>query len=184
MLVGALTDMFSVRNELEAWIARKNIDPDFDPLAFEEKIRALIKLLGNGVKMALISDKDGIIREAPCFSSFGPNHGNDYLAGRGIMMRYLGAKEEKALLGVDLSENIMATADAIWQTRDTAKNQFQPEFTTLENDKLYIEQFRKLWGLADNIHEWDIKKMKEQNRQGVCQSIGFDALGAAIKLSL
>jgi hypothetical protein len=78
----------------------------------------------------------------------------------------------------------MATADAIWQTRDTAKNQFQPEFTTLENDKLYIEQFRKLWGLADNIHEWDIKKMKEQNRQGVCQSIGFDALGAAIKLSL
>jgi len=184
MLVGALTDMFSVRNELEAWIARKNIDPGFDPLAFEEKIRALIKLLGNGVKMALISDKDGIIREAPCFSSFGPNHGNDYLAGRGIMMRYLGAKEEKALLGVDLSENIMATADAIWQTRDTAKNQFQPEFTTLENDKLYIEQFRKLWGLADNIHEWDIKKMKEQNRQGVCQSIGFDALGAAIKLSL
>jgi len=81
MLVGALTDMFSVRNELEAWIARKNIDPGFDPLAFEEKIRALIKLLGNGVKMALISDKDGIIREAPCFSSFGPNHGNDYLAG-------------------------------------------------------------------------------------------------------
>ena len=96
-------------------------------------------------------------------------------------MRYIGANQEKALLGVDLDENIIATVDAIWQTRNTVNNQFQPEFTSIENDKLYIEQFRKLWGLADDVHEWDIKKMKDQNKQGVCQSIGLDALGAAIK---
>ena len=98
------------------------------------------------------------------------------------MMRYLGANEEKALLGVDLNDNIKATAEAIWQTRDAANNQFQPEFTSLEHDQLYIEQFRKLWGLADDVRTWDLKKMNEQNKYGVCQSIGLDALGAAIKV--
>ena len=182
MLVGALTDMLAVKDELAVWIAGNNIDPDFDAVAFGNKVRHLIALIGGGIKAALIGNKDGIIREAPCASSFGPIHGNDYLAGRGIMMRYIGSTEEKAFLGIDLSENIMATVEAIWQTRDVARNQFQPEFTSLENDKLYIEQFRKLWGLADDIRKWDIKKMKEQNKQGVCQSIGLDALGAAIRL--
>ena len=98
------------------------------------------------------------------------------------MMRYIGAEDEKKLLGVDLSENIKVTAEAIWQTRNKENNQFQPEFTNSENDKLYIEQFKKLWGQADNVLKWDIKKMKEQNKYGVCQSIGLDALGAAIKL--
>ena len=181
MLIGALTDMLAVKKELAIWIDKNNIDPNFDTDIFDKKIRKLIKLLGTGIKMALISDKDGIIREAPCLSSFGPVHGNDYLAGRGIMMRYLGSQEEKELLGIDLNDNISQTVQAIWKTRNTTNNQFQPEFTNIENDKLYIEQFRKLWGLADDVHEWDIKKMKEQNRQGVCQSIGLDALGAAIK---
>ena len=182
MLVAALTDMLAVRNELSDYLIKSNIDPKFNVGIFESKVRTRIKSIGKGVKHALIADNDGIIREAPCLSSFGPNHGNDYLAGRGIMMRYLGANEEKALLGVELKENMMATVEAIWKTRDTTNNQFQPEFTSIENDKIYIKQFRKLWGLADDVHEWDIKKMKEQNKFGVCQSIGLDALGAAIKL--
>jgi len=182
MLIAALTDMYMVRNELAAWLAKNDKDSGFDALAFEKKVRSLVRLIGNGVKTGLISDKDGIIREAPCTSSFGPVHGNDYLAGRGIMMRYLGSMDEKALLGVDLSDHIMATVNAIWETRDTENNQFQPEFTTPENDELYIAQFKELWGLADHIREWELTKMKEQNRHGVCQSIGLDALGAAIKL--
>ena len=36
-------------------------------------------------------------------------------------------------------------------------------------------------GLADDILKWDITKMKEQNKWGVCQSVGLDALGASIK---
>ncbi len=182
MLVGALTDMLAVKKELAAWLNKNSIDLDFDTAAFEKKISTLIKLIGEGVKEALISNEDGIIREAPCLSSFGPVHGRDYVAGRGIMMRYLGSNEEKALLGVDLSNNIMATVEAIWQTRDKANNQFQPEFTSLENDKLYIQQFRKLWGLADDVYKWDIKTMKQQNKHGVCQSVGLDALGAAIRI--
>lgn len=182
MLIAALTDMLAIRNELATWITANNIDQTFDVVAYEAKIRSLIKLIGTGIKTALVSEKDGIIREAPCLSSFGPVHGNDYLAGRGIMMRYIGAPEERALLGVDLSENIKATVEAIWQTRDELNNQFQPEFTSVENDQLYINQFRELWGLADDIWKWDIGKMDEQQKQGVCQSIGLDALGAAIKL--
>ncbi len=181
MLIGALTDMLALKEELTDYVRRNNIESKFDADIFERKIRTLIQEIGIGIKTALISDEDGIIREAPCLSSFGPNHGNDYLAGRGIMMRYIGSKEEKKLLGIDLNHNVLQTVQAIWKTRNTTNNQFQPEFTNIENDKLYIEQFRKLWGLADDVHEWDIKKMKEQNRQGVCQSIGLDALGAAIK---
>uniref|UniRef100_UPI003216B376 hypothetical protein n=1 Tax=uncultured Draconibacterium sp. TaxID=1573823 RepID=UPI003216B376 len=181
MLVGALTDMLAVKNELSSWIKANNINPNFNVDAFDKTLRQRIKQIGAGVKTTLVSNTDYIIREAPCLSSFGPNHGNDYLAGRGILMRYLGAEQEKALIGVDLSKNITATINAIWATRDTRNNQFQPEFTSLKNDKLYIEQFRKLWGIADDVYKWDIKKMKEQNQFGVCQSIGLDALGAAIK---
>lgn len=182
MIIAALSDMYLIRHELADWLKKSNMDNNFETVAFEKKILALISQLGNGVKTALISDEDGIFREAPCLSSFGPNHGNDYLAGRGILMRYIGSEDEKKLLGVDFSKNIKATAEAIWQTRNNTNNQFKPEFTSYENDKRYIENFQKLWGQADFVYKWDIEKMKEQNKNGVCQSIGLDALGAAIKL--
>ncbi|NVK52151.1 MAG: hypothetical protein HWD85_04395 [Flavobacteriaceae bacterium] len=182
MLIAALTDMYLIRHQLADWLRKNNINSDFDITTFEKNILSLISQIGNGIQSALISNKDNIFREAPCLSSFGPNHGNDYLAGRGILMRYIGAKEEKKLLGVDFSNNIKATVDAIWETRNKTNNQFQPEFTNPENDKLYIKQFRNLWGSADDVLKWDIGKMKKQNKQGVCQSIGLDALGAEIKL--
>jgi hypothetical protein len=181
MLVAALTDMLTFKNELKEWINTNNIDQDFEIETFEIRLQTLIQQIGNGVKKALTGNTDHIIREAPCLSSFGPNHGNDYLAGRGILMRYFGASQEKAMLNIDFKENILATVDAIWETRDKSNNQFQPEFTSKENDEQYIAQFKKLWGLADNVYQWDIAKMKEQNKFGVCQSIGLDALGAAIK---
>lgn len=183
MLVAALTDMLAIKNELSIYLTTKNSDAEFDVKAYESRIRDLIKLIGQGVKNALIADVDGIIREAPCLSSFGPEHGRDYLAGRGIMMRYLGSEEERTLIDVDVSENIRKTVKAIWETRDKTNNQFRAEFTSRENDALYVGQFRELWGLADDVHEWDIKSMKEKNKFGVCQSIGLDALGAALLLS-
>ncbi len=64
-----------------------------------------------------------------------------------------------------------------------SNNQSQPEFTNSENDKLYIQQFKQLWGFADDIFKWQIDKMNEQQKFGVCQSIGLDALGAVIKLN-
>lgn len=181
MLVGALSDMLAVKNNVAIWLS-KNDEPDFDLELFKNRVSYLIKLIGSGVKKALISEDDNIIREAPCYSSFGPVHGRDYVAGRGIMIRYLAAQEESRLIGVDLKENIKATVNAIWLARDKSNNQFQPEFTSEENDKRYTEEFRKLWGFADDLRVWDLKVMVEKNKHGVCQAVGMDYLGAAIKM--
>jgi hypothetical protein len=184
MLISALADMLAIKNELSQYLIKNNIQPDFDVNIFESKVKETITLLGKGIKNALVANVDGVIREAPCLSSFGHEHGRDYLAGRGIMMRYLGQSEIQELVDVDLTDNVLKTVDAIWETRDKNNNQFQPEFTTLENDKLYIIQFKKLWGLADDVHKWDLEKMKEKNKHGVCQSIGMDMLGAAIRMNV
>lgn len=184
MLISALADMLAIKNELSQYLIENNIQPDFDVNIFESKVKETITLLGKGIKNALVANVDGVIREAPCLSSFGHEHGRDYLAGRGIMMRYIGQSEIQELVDVNLTDNVLKTVDAIWETRDKNNNQFQPEFTTLENDKLYIIQFKKLWGLADDVHKWDLEKMKEKNKHGVCQSIGMDMLGAAIRMNV
>lgn len=181
MLVAALTDMIAIKDDLAKYISNNNPETEFDVEAFERKVLKTVRLIGQGVKKALIADVDNIIREAPCMSSFGPTHGRDYVAGRGIMMRYLGATEEKALIDVNFDEAVLKTAAAIWDTRNPSNNQFQPEYTSIKNDKLYIEQFRKLWGLADNVYKWELSAMLEKNKYGVCQAVGLDILGAAIK---
>jgi hypothetical protein len=56
-----------------------------------------------------------------------------------------------------------------------------PEFTTHKNDSLYIRKFRGLWGLADEVYQWDISKMVEQNKFAVCQAIGLDAFGTELR---
>ncbi len=97
------------------------------------------------------------------------------------MMRYLGSEEEKSRLGVNLDKEVLNTVQAIWDTRNRENNQFQPEYTSEENDKAYIEQFRLMWGLADEVYNWDLETMHEDNRDAVCQAVGMDMLGAAIK---
>ncbi len=181
MLLAAITDMYLIRNQLGEWLIKNKIDENFDVQAFGERTRSLVSMIGHGVQSALVGQADGIIREAPCESSFGPHFGRDYIAGRGILMRYLGEKEVQSLMGVDLSGNIRSTAEAIWQTRNPVNNQFVPEFTTRANDSLYIGQFRSLWGLADEVYKWDILKMAEPEKLGVCQAIGLDALGTELR---
>lgn len=171
MLVAALCDMIAVKDDLAK----------FNDHAIGEEAKNIIQQIGEGVRHALVAESDGIIREAPCLSSFGPEHGRDYVAGRGIMMRYLGSEEEKSLLGVNLDSAVQNTAKAIWDTRNKDNNQFQPEYTSRENDVLYVEQFRRLWGLADEVQTWELSSMLEDNKNGVCQAVGLDILGAAIK---
>jgi hypothetical protein len=181
MLIAALSDLIAVRYDLEKFANKTEGNSNFNAESFLSQALQIIRSIGEGVKHALLADVDGLIREAPCVSSFGPEHGRDYLAGRGIMMRYLGSTNEKALLGTNLDDAVLLTVKAIWETRDKTNNQFQPEYTSEGNDKLYAEQFRKLWGLADNVHKWNLDKMKEKNKNGVCQAVGLDMLGAAIK---
>jgi len=182
MLLAALNDMLAIKKDLATWMAKNKKEADFNENDFEKRINDYVALIRKGIKTALVSDKDNIIREAPFISNFGPEFGNDYLAGRGIMMRYLGKLGENNVDFNSMKKSIRATAEALWQTRDKSNNQFQPEFTNAENDKLYIHQFKAQWGLADNIFKWQIDKMNEQQKFGVCQSIGLDALGAVIRL--
>jgi hypothetical protein len=179
MLLAALTDMLAIKNNLAEWIKRNKIDPDFNVDAFEKIVNIYINLLSKGVKTALVGNADDIIREAPFNANFGPEFGNDYLAGRGIMMRYLG-RLGRQINNIDFNKNIKATASSIWQTRDTSTNQFKPEFTSIENDKLHVNQYRELTGIGDDVHQWQIETMNEQQKFGVCQSIGLDAFGAVI----
>lgn len=181
MLVAAISDMIAEKEDYAEFVLEKGLDPEFDVIIFESEAREIIRLIGKGVKNALISESDGLIREAACWSSFGPVHGGDYLAGRGIMIRYLGADEEKSLLGVNLNSGVLKSVKALWETRNPDNNQFQPEYTTAENDKLYVEQFRELWGLADDVQKWDLEPMPVEHKNGVCQALGLDMLGAAIK---
>jgi hypothetical protein len=178
MLLAALTDLPAIKNNIADWVTKNKIDAEFNADAFEETVKNYITLLSKGIKSALTGNVDNIIREAPFNANFGPEFGNDYLAGRGIMMRYLG-KLSKQMAG-DLNKNIHATAAAIWTTRDISNNQFMPEFTTVENDKLYVAQYRKLAGTGDDVHKWRIDAMNEQQKFGVCQAIGLDAFGAII----
>lgn len=181
MVLAALSDMLSIKNDLAAWITKNKIESDFKANVFEKKVIHYMALISEGIKTALISDKDHIIREAPFNSNFGPEFGNDYLAGRGIMMRYLGQLDKK-LTGVNFKKDIEITANAIWHTRNKSDNQFQPAFTGIADDKLFMQQFKEQWGFADNIFTWQIEKMNEQQKFGVCQSIGLDALSALIRL--
>ncbi|MEO8822677.1 MAG: glycoside hydrolase family 76 protein [Ginsengibacter sp.] len=179
MLLAALTDMLAIKNNLSEWIAKNKIDSTFKLEEFENTLNNYLNLLSKGIKTALTGNTDNIIREAPFNANFGPEFGNDYLAGRGIMMRYMGQLGKK-INNIDFNKNTKATAAAIWKTRDTTNNQFKPEFTSSENDKLYVNQYRKLTGMGDDVHQWQIQAMNEQQKLGVCQSIGLDAFGAVI----
>ena len=179
MILAALTDLLLIKKDIAEWIEKSKTERSFNLQDFEKNVQNYIHLISKGVKSALTGNEDHIIREAPFNASFGPEFGNDYLAGRGIMMRYLG-KLSGQLKPVSFEKNISATAEAIWKTRDEATNQFKPEFTNLENDVAYVEQYRKLSGLGDNVHTWQIAAMNEQQKFGACQSIGLDAFGALI----
>lgn len=183
MLLAALTDLLAVKDNLAAWIVKTKTEPAFDEAMFESRLKSYIHAVSKGVKLALTGGADKVLREAPFQASFGPEFGNDYLAGRGILMRYLG-KLPATLTGTDFRENIKATVKGIWQTRDQVNNQFQPEFTSAANDELYVAQFRKMVGAGDEVRKWQIAAMEGKQKFAVCQSIGLDAYGAYLEAVL
>ncbi len=179
MLLQALTDLLAMKDELASWHSTNGLETELDVNKFEYRLRELIQIIGRGIKEALVCSTDGIIREAPFKCSFGPEHGRDYLAGRGILMRYLGNSDVMQILDIDFKESISATLEALWETRDKVSNQLQSEFTSAVNDATYIKSFREFWGIADDIRIWETPYEKE--KQMVSQSIGLDALGSVLK---
>ncbi len=181
LLIGALVDLLLIKNDLKLYLDRTQPGLRFDETLFESTVQLLLQKVALGVQKALVGNNDGIMREAPFAASFGALFGSDYLAGRGILIRYLGAAETQAALrDVDLRSTINATVNGLWSTRAVDTNQFKPEFTTAENDLDYIKQFQSLWGTSDQTTLWQIDSDDPLLEDGVCQAIGLDFLGAAI----
>ncbi len=181
MLVAALTDLLLLRKPLQRLVQERYPDETFVADTFSHDVEGYLRTLGRGIRQALVARADGLLREAPFTASFGPRHGNDYVAGRGILMRYLGDPQVRARVPHEMKEVLHRTARAIWTTRDTRNDQFTAEYTSPENDRLYIQQFRDLWGKADEVYRWELKHMDEQQKLGVCQAIGLDAFGAVMR---
>ncbi|WP_316801843.1 hypothetical protein [Pedobacter nototheniae] len=181
MVLAALCDLRSIKKDIYTWVTENKIDDKFKMTSFESSIENYILLIAKGIEQGLVGENDGVIREAPFTANFGAEFGNDYLAGRGIMMRYLGALDKK-IIKTDFYKSIKNTVEAIWAHRDLHNNQFTPEFTAVEEDKNYNKKFKSQFKSGDNVIKWDIEKMDKGQKAGVCQSIGMDALGALLRL--
>ncbi len=181
MLVAAISDMIAVKDELAGFIAGMSWIRPLMWIHLKEEATAIILTIGKGVKtheslMWMVS-----FGRLPVYRALAMHTDAITWPGRGIMMRYLGSEDIKPRLGVNLDQAVLLSTEAIWATRDIESNQFKPEYTSAENDEIFVEQFCKLWGLADNVHTWDLTTMVEKNKNAVCQAVGMDMLGAAIK---
>lgn len=149
-LVGALGGLLDIKDSLGTYLNRLHPDKPFDVNAFEKKVKEISKKLVNGIESALIGP-DKIFREVPCQANF-TTYPDDYFIGRGACIRFLNVLKVKEVHGVDFSENVKATANAMWDK----DNQFKPVFTDPIVDNAYIEQFRLQYGRADDLKDWEL----------------------------
>lgn len=183
LLLSALTDLLDFKDALATYIKNKYPDHQFNVYVFEVDVKNLIHKIALGVKKALVSQSDSIIREAPCYSSFGPSFGVDYVGGRGILARYLDISNLQKIANIDFTANMKASSEALWETRDVKSDQFQPEFTSKASDLEYHAQFAAIYGASDPIIQWDIVTDDPSLKDAVCQAMGLDFLGATIRAS-
>jgi hypothetical protein len=149
--------------------------PEVDSSLFQNAFDAM----SAGVE-TLLFGADKVLREPPFESSYGVSYAPDYVGGRGVLLRYVSEPVVQKVLGRPLGrDGILATAQAVWNSRDTDSNQF----ATLWNaggDAAYNQKFVATWGAGEvGISDWDLVP---SNYYGVLQANGLDALTAAIRL--
>jgi len=176
MIVAALADMLVLQDEIVEF------KPNVDKKEFTEKTTKYLQQIAVGVQEALIGTSDKLFHEVPSISNFGPTHGNDYLGGRGVLLRYLSDQTVQNVIGLNFAKNIKNTANTIWNCRDKSNNQLQPEYTTKEQDQIFNQQFKELWGITNDTHKWELTKMPLQNKNAVCQAMGLDILTATLRV--
>jgi len=120
------------------------------------------------------------VREAPFESAFGWAFGADYVAGRGVLMRYLTEASVRPYVGAAFDGAIAATAAAVWTTRTVASNQFQAGWVR-GDDSAFQSHFKSLWGEGDVGVTWSRPAEDPASPIiGILQAAGLDAVGAAI----
>lgn len=174
LMIAGLADILSIKADLVAWAQSHHI-PNFDPAAFESKVRAWLATIIEGIKGLLFGvtfpSSDFILREAPFRSSF-VDDPKDYVCGRGVLLRYLSEMGDDGF-----QVGIGKTAQALWNSR-YPDNQFGAQWSGA-NDAGFNRQFAEAWGNGDVGVVWDLDKSEVTN--GVLQATGLDVLGAAIK---
>lgn len=169
LLLAALAEIYAVRNELPA-VAGSG----FDTARFAAEVQNAFVIISTGVKILLWGAPDQVLREAPFNSSF-VDDPNDYVCGRGVLLRYLSEPSVQRMLQQPLfSEGIAATAQAVWNSRNPQNNQFAAGWTD-GNDQEFNARFINMWGAGDVLVQWP-----ETMNDGVKQAAGLDVLTAAI----
>ena len=126
----------------------------------------------------LLCGADAVLREAPFKSTFGPDYAGDYVAGRGILIRYLSEPSVLRVRGTPFPpEVITATATAVWNSREKSSCQFAADWTPGNNSQ-FNQAFREKWGQGDVNVSWD----PNCGFEGVRQAAGLDVLTAAMSL--
>jgi Glycosyl hydrolase family 76 len=174
LLLGALAGTLQITDAL------KTVDPGFDPDAFQEKVTAWIGTIVTGARSLLFDASDNVLREPPFESSFDDDP-QDYVCGRGVLLRYLSEAVVQPHLGNRFSTGIGATAEAVWNGRDPATNQFGADWNPA-NDSAFNQQFTKAWGNGDTEVSWRYGTNEDTPVNGILQAAGLDVLGAAIPI--
>jgi hypothetical protein len=143
-------------------------------------LRNVFVAMSAGVEALLFGGADKVLREPPFESSFGPSYAPDYVGGRGVLLRYVSEPIVQKVLGRPFARaGILATAQAVWNSRDPDLDQFAPLWNA-DGDAAYNQKFVGTWGTGDaSISAWDLVP---SNYYGVLQANGLDALTAAIRL--
>lgn len=151
--------------------------PGFDQTLFYD---AFVTMAA-GIEVLLFGATDRVLREAPFGSSFNHTYAGDYVGGRGVLLRYVSENTVRKALGRWLNpEGITATAQAVWNSRDSRTNQFASLWNKA-GDAAFDKNFVQWWGSGNaDIGDWHLDS--NEIVAGVLQANGLDALTAAIRL--
>lgn len=170
LMMCAMAELFLMRDDFRRF-------PDF----YAEWVSSECRRLAEGVVQLLFGSADKVLREAPFHASFDAAFAGDYVAGRGVLLRYASEKAVQQVRNAPFFlEAMRATAAAVWNSRDqqTHPNQFDSLWNKA-GDRAFNQSFVAAWGSGNpNIDHWDFDP---SNYFGVLQANGLDALTAAIR---
>ena len=151
---------------------------DLDNL--KQDLGAKVSSMALGIA-GMLCDKNYVLQEAPFSSSFGSAYAGAYVAGKGVLMRYLA--QVRDVLTFYPSTEICASATMAWNNSDQSTHQFGAVWNpSAQMD--FQNTFTQLWGLGgDPDKTWDFSETNSQVLLPILQAAGLDVLGAAIPLS-
>jgi len=174
LVLGALAGLHQLADDVPS------VEPGVDPASLRGDLETWIDTIVKGLGPLLLDSPDGVLREAPFNSSFGDDP-KDYVCGRGVLVRYLVQPEVHAFVGNQFDTQIGATAEAVWNARDTDTRQFAAAWNSA-NDPAFNDQFAKLWGNGDVWVTWPYDANPDPPVNGILQAAGLDVIGAAIPI--